>query len=439
VIGYYSMSIIGDAHLKKGGSVCQDASGAVALPGGWVAAAVADGLGSAKYSDIGARTAVASVLEFIWENKPDRWHAESLKALMLTAFHGALKAVRARSVIDENEFKDYDTTLDCVIYNGSDAVWGHSGDGGIIALTPFGEFKKLTDAQKGEAHNEVVPLRGGPGAWVFGNSEESICALLMMTDGVYDFACPWLIADKAMPINLRFVRWMMDTNLQPLKSKEDFVELEGEIRKFLTNGEYPSKSIADDKTVAGIINTGVVPETMPEEYYREPDWKKLRDEKNAVLYRTEKPLAELEGKPAVILPPPSSSLSSPPHGTQITGRLLSEPRVKTEKIEPSMEVEKRFEHRSKKNISRQIMVVILAVLIMLCGATVFTVKRVHVKYPPDERPDIISIDIAPAGETPVSEDITVGPPSEDAPASKDEVPFRDNVVLPNSSREAFRG
>jgi serine/threonine protein phosphatase PrpC len=332
MLGYYKMSLVGDSHLKSGNPVCQDASDVVTLSGGWVVAAVADGVGSAKYSQTGSFLAVARVLEFIEENKPERWHAESLKALMMTAFHRALKAIHARSSNDSNDFCDYDTTLTSVIYNGYDVVWGHVGDGGIIALTPFGEFKKLTDVQKGDSHNEVVPLRAGPREWVFGNSMESICALLLMTDGVYDVAVPWLIADKEMPINLRYVRWMMDTNVQQLKSKNDFLALQNEIRKFL--GEHPNEIISDDKTVVGIINTDVIPETQPEEYYREPDWEKLRNEKNAALYQETKPIEKPENKPAEFLQ------SEPERDSHITRKFSFEQQKKTPYIGTSGKTEK---------------------------------------------------------------------------------------------------
>ena len=48
MLGYYKMSIIGTAHQAKKDGVCQDASDVAVLKNGWIVAAIADGLGSAK-------------------------------------------------------------------------------------------------------------------------------------------------------------------------------------------------------------------------------------------------------------------------------------------------------------------------------------------------------------------------------------------------------
>ena len=74
MLGYYKMSIIGTAHQAKKDGVCQDASDVVVLKNGWVVAAIADGLGSAKKSEVGSTTAVKTVLSFVSENHPDKWH-----------------------------------------------------------------------------------------------------------------------------------------------------------------------------------------------------------------------------------------------------------------------------------------------------------------------------------------------------------------------------
>lgn len=67
MLGYYKMSIIGTAHQAKKDGVCQDASDVVVLKNGWVVAAIADGLGSAKKSEVGSTTAVKTVLSFVSE------------------------------------------------------------------------------------------------------------------------------------------------------------------------------------------------------------------------------------------------------------------------------------------------------------------------------------------------------------------------------------
>ena len=146
MLGYYKMSIIGTAHQAKK----DDASDVAVLKNGWIVAAIADGLGSAKKSEIGSTTAVKTILAFVSENHPDKWHEESLISLLRTAYHKALKTINALAEENQDNLCDYDTTLTTVIYNGANVAYGHVGDGGIIALSSYGDYSVLTEAQKGE-------------------------------------------------------------------------------------------------------------------------------------------------------------------------------------------------------------------------------------------------------------------------------------------------
>ena len=282
MLGYYKMSIIGSAHQAKKDGVCQDASDVVVLKNGWVVAVIADGLGSAKKSEIGSTTAVKTVISFVSENHPDKWHEESLMSLLRTAYHKALKTIKALSEENQDELCDYDTTLTAVVYNGTNVVYGHTGDGGIIALSSYGDYSVLTEAQKGEAFNETSPLRAGPENWFFGVSKEDVCSLIMMTDGIFDIAYPWLLAKTDQPIYVNYVRPFMDINVLKVSTPADFENVQAEITEFF-KGSY-SKQITDDKTIVGIINTDVTPETKSDEFYAEPDWETLAKEHHDRLY-----------------------------------------------------------------------------------------------------------------------------------------------------------
>ena len=282
MLGYYKMSLIGTAHQASKDGVCQDASDVVVLKNGWVVAAIADGLGSAKKSEIGSTTAVKTVLSFVSENHPDKWHEESLMSLLRTAYHKALKTIRTLSEENHDELCDYDTTLTTVIYNGINVVYGHVGDGGIIALSSYGDYSVLTKAQKGEAFNETYPLRAGPENWVFSVAREDVCSLIMMTDGIFDVATHWLLSKTEQPIYVHFVRPFMDINILKVSTSADFENAQIEITEFFKS-TY-NKQITDDKTIVGIINTDVKPQTKPDEFYAEPDWKTLSKEHHDKLY-----------------------------------------------------------------------------------------------------------------------------------------------------------
>jgi serine/threonine protein phosphatase PrpC len=282
MIGHYHMSLIGSSHLFEKNGVCQDSSDVRILRNGWVIGVIADGLGSAKHSDIGSSLAVSAVIEFVEKNMIDIWHEESLISLLRIAYHSAFKKIKDKAATDGYPINDYDTTLTCVIYNGTNVIFGHVGDGGIIALSPYGDFSILTAAQKGEEFYQVTPLRSTPDNWLFGTSIDSVCALLMLTDGVYDVACPWLIDKKEQRIYINYVRPFMDRNILSFKTVADFENAKKEIEDFFS-GEH-SKQITDDKTILGIINIDVMPEVKSDDYYTEPDWERLSREHREKLY-----------------------------------------------------------------------------------------------------------------------------------------------------------
>lgn len=281
MLGYYNISLIGTAHQAKNG-VCQDANGVVSLDNGWVIAAIADGIGSAKRSEIGAMTAVQTVLAFVKENYPEKWHEESIISLLRIAYHKALNTIKLLSIENQDELCDYDTTLTTVVYNGVNVVYGHVGDGGVITLSSYGDFSLLTEVQKGEAFNETSPLRAGPDSWIFGASTEDVCALTMLTDGIFDIAYPWLLSKTEQPIYINYIRPFMDINLLKVSTPADFENAQTEIEEFFKS-PY-SKQITDDKTIVGIINTRIIPEIKSDDFYAEPNWENLVKEHHSRLY-----------------------------------------------------------------------------------------------------------------------------------------------------------
>lgn len=133
--------------------------------------------------------------------------------------------------------------------------------------------------------NETIPLRAGPEYWNFGISGEDVCALTLLTDGLYDIVKPWQLKDEDQQIYVNFVRPFMDINVLKVSTPEDFEAAQAEMIEFF-RGPY-TRQISDDKIIVGLINTDVVPGIKPEEFYREPDWEALKREHDDRLYETE--------------------------------------------------------------------------------------------------------------------------------------------------------
>lgn len=282
MIGRYGLSLIGTSHAAQIDGECQDAHAILELPEGWVIAAIADGVGSASHSATGSRIAADAAVQTIEAGCPTAWDVHTLSGLIKSAFHEAWRRVLEGAEREGIPSNEYDTTLTVVIYNGRDVVYGHVGDGGVVALKSTGDLVRITEAQKGEEYNTVVPLRAGPDFWVFRALSEPLCGLLMMTDGVLDVACPWILARTEQPVFVGYVRPFIDANVMKARSHAEFKRLEEEIAEFLS-GER-SSLITDDKTVVGLINTDALPEIKDPEYYKDPDWVALRRAHDQQLY-----------------------------------------------------------------------------------------------------------------------------------------------------------
>ena len=318
----YGYSIVGKSHIKKG-TGCQDSHCIRRLENGWVIAAVADGVGSAKNSHIGSRIAAQTVVEFCDECMPWDYNLISIKSMMRTAYNFAYKLILREAQKSGEPIESYDTTLTMVIYDGRRIIYGHSGDGAIIGLNTFGDYIEITRPQKGSDGVSVIPLRGGYTQWVIDTYEEDLTSVMLMTDGMLDTLCPYLLKDNVskkdniyMPLGLYFS--------DPAGWSEDAVELSDElngIKEFLeSSDDYDSNNFynrltkvlmqkvpndytniingvkknnypvilmnneQDDKTLVTIINTDGSVEIKPIEFYSEPDWKTLQDAWNRLAY-----------------------------------------------------------------------------------------------------------------------------------------------------------
>jgi hypothetical protein len=271
----YGFSLTGISHQKKG-LPCQDAHKIVYLKNGWVAAAIADGLGSAPHSEKGSKIAVDDVTGTVAGYMPQFWDVKSVMALLHTGFLAAQNRIEKEAEKNNHQLEDYDTTLTAVVYNGRKIVFGHVGDGGILGLGSFGDLIKVTEVMKGDTHNETMPLRGGPEYWHFDYSEEEFSSILLLTDGMLDILTPTLLDEK---IYINFARQYMDLNLIKLAEKGPDAVKEG-LQTYTDKIEF----VTDDKTVVALINTELMPALKDDAYYEEPDWAALKEERNKKLY-----------------------------------------------------------------------------------------------------------------------------------------------------------
>ena len=285
MIRSYGFSIAGSSHVTLGVG-CQDSC--KTRPengcGRFVVAAVADGVGSCRHSDVAAQIAVEFSTAFCGEQLQKEQDGCGLPKLIEEAFAQAELAIEKQSLTDNQPLSEYDTTLDLVIYDGKRIAYGHCGDGGIVGLTVKGEYVKVTNPQKKEGRF-VVPLRNGSrdkdGTWVFGCVEDELASVLLATDGVYDVFFPYLLKGQPLEVYVPLVRYFMDNT--GIRVSEDAIAQIAEERKAFLNGS-DCESVTDDKTVLVLFNEDVMPERKEDSYYAEPDWIALTQEWNQKAY-----------------------------------------------------------------------------------------------------------------------------------------------------------
>ena len=114
MIGYFKISAIGTAHLENPDGVCQDYSDVLKLDNGYTIAVIADGLGSASKSDIGAKVAVNSFLAYInlhiKTKKSDKFYIDLISQAYQEAYNNVMNTAEDMKI----DFSEYNTTLSLI-------------------------------------------------------------------------------------------------------------------------------------------------------------------------------------------------------------------------------------------------------------------------------------------------------------------------------------
>jgi hypothetical protein len=149
-------SVIGTSH-KKAGSPCQDAGRCIVVPGiggGEVLiAAVSDGAGTARRSEIGASVSVNRFLQDFAETDP-----ESIdRAFVLEWISSVQDEIAALAADEKGDIRDYACTMLGAVVAGSSAIYLQIGDGAIVVGgEEVGEYSWIFWPQHGEYANTTT-------------------------------------------------------------------------------------------------------------------------------------------------------------------------------------------------------------------------------------------------------------------------------------------
>lgn len=151
-------SAIGTSHVADD-KPCQDAHAVHLLPGGGFVAAVSDGAGSAEFSDIGARLAVASVIRsFRSEDFGARWSLSAERsALAQECFTTAARSVTAVAAERGAPPRQFSCTLTIAIVHPGGSLIATVGDC-IAVIRDAGGWQLPVKPSRGEYANETTFL-----------------------------------------------------------------------------------------------------------------------------------------------------------------------------------------------------------------------------------------------------------------------------------------
>jgi Protein phosphatase 2C len=153
-------SVRGAAH-ERAGQPCQDAHCWELLPGGILAAAVADGAGCARLAEVGAsraaRAAVTAVRDAVLREEL-REYEEVWPSILAGALEAARTAVEDEAERRKVPPRELATTLIVLVAMPEAVAAAHVGDGAVVVADEAGNLVPLALPQNGEYANETTFL-----------------------------------------------------------------------------------------------------------------------------------------------------------------------------------------------------------------------------------------------------------------------------------------
>jgi len=252
-------SQIGKSH-EVDDTVCQD-SHFIREGKGFIVAAVADGLGTSKYSDIASKLAANSAVDYCIENISAIMPDDQILDSIHSAFEHANNLIKKEA---QEDIDDYDTTLSLAVFREGEVFYGHAGDSGIIALCADGTFEEVTQQQLGEGEGKdrpVFPLIN-ESRWIFDKFNQTVHAVFLMTDGMLNMTVPPLLAEQRYQLDHSYLYYLYEE----VRDGDDIKSwIDDEIIQI-----SPGVVNYDDKTLIVIIDGDVAITDQPDEYYEFP-------------------------------------------------------------------------------------------------------------------------------------------------------------------------
>ncbi|MFM6062148.1 MAG: PP2C family serine/threonine-protein phosphatase [Microcystis panniformis] len=248
-------SVVGSFHVQTG-LPCQDYGAYKLLGQDVLIGAVADGAGSAKHSDLGAKITVEAALQFLEENlKKTALAATETEAELKEIFWRLLAYVQQilqkEAEKEQLDINDLATTLLVVLVTSKRLAAMQIGDGFIVFKPLGGNYQLLLQPDKGEYINETTFVTSS-------NAVEDM-QIKVLTEPVA-FIC--VATDGVEKVSIDYKNWQpFPPFFQPLEEylQQTETPLQEDLKEFLEREDL-NKLTTDDKTLllAFCLETGFV-------------------------------------------------------------------------------------------------------------------------------------------------------------------------------------
>lgn len=251
----------GSAWLVTGASVqglshqrldlpCQDAHGYRVLDGNVLLAALADGAGSAEFSDAGAQAAVAEMLRALEEGLKDQSLPRELaewENLLCESFKAAREAVLELADRAGELPRAFAATLTGLIATADGLVVGQIGDGAVIAEDGDGAFIPASHLQRGEYANETHFLveEDALDQVVIERLERPVRSLAVMSDGLIRLALKMPDQEPHAPFFEPLFRFA--------STIEDAGQAAGQLADFLASERVNARTDDDKSLILAVL------------------------------------------------------------------------------------------------------------------------------------------------------------------------------------------
>jgi hypothetical protein len=242
-------AVRGASHVKSE-TPCQDAV-QWSASGEWLIAAVADGAGSARESERGAKLATDAAARYLQEKigSADKIKGAEAEKILKDALVEARAAVLAEAKIANLLPRDFATTLLLVLLSAETAAAVQVGDGAVIVRGDDGELVTLTKPPSAEYLNETTFITADDALETaqVANREGRFSGGAVFTDGLQMLGLKMPDAIPHAPFFAPLFKY--------LESEVDLAHGEEKLREFLTSPKITQRADDDLTLLLALLKT----------------------------------------------------------------------------------------------------------------------------------------------------------------------------------------